>query len=59
LICELVQLFNPPYVAERSATTDLEARLAKLKPFGERLTSLLLMAFPLITAMRATSLKGF
>jgi hypothetical protein len=36
LICELVQLFDPPYIAERSATINLVARLAETKPFGER-----------------------
>jgi hypothetical protein len=36
LICELVKLFDPSYVAERSATIDLVARLAEIKPFGER-----------------------
>ena len=36
LICELVQLFDPTYVAERSVTFDLVARLAEIKPFGER-----------------------
>jgi hypothetical protein len=36
LICELVQLFDQSYVSERSATTDLVARLAEIKPFGER-----------------------
>jgi hypothetical protein len=36
LICELVHLFDQFYVAERSATIDLAARLAKIKPFGER-----------------------
>jgi hypothetical protein len=36
LICELVQLFDPSYVSERGATIDLVARLAEIKPFGER-----------------------
>jgi hypothetical protein len=36
LICELVYLFDPPYVAERSITIGLVARLAEIKPFGER-----------------------
>jgi hypothetical protein len=36
LICEFVQLFDPSYVAERSLTIDLVARLAEIKPFGER-----------------------
>ena len=36
LICELVQLFDPTYVAERSAVIDLVARLAEIKPFWER-----------------------
>ena len=36
MICELVQLFDPTYVAERSVTFDLVARLAEIKPFGER-----------------------
>jgi hypothetical protein len=33
LICELVQLFYPHYVAERSVTIDLVARLPEIKPF--------------------------
>jgi hypothetical protein len=36
LICELVQLFGQSYVSERGATIDLVARLAEIKPFGER-----------------------
>ena len=36
MICELAQLFDPSYVAERNVTFDLVARLAEIKPFGER-----------------------
>jgi hypothetical protein len=36
LTCDLVQLYNPSYVAERSTTVSLVARLAEIKPFGER-----------------------
>jgi hypothetical protein len=36
LICELVQLFDPFYVAERRVTIDLVARLAEIKQFEER-----------------------
>jgi hypothetical protein len=36
LICELVQLFDPSYVSEINATIGLVARLAEIKPFGER-----------------------
>jgi hypothetical protein len=36
LICELAQLFDQSFVAERSAAIDLVARLAEIKPFGER-----------------------
>jgi hypothetical protein len=36
LICELIQLFDPPYVAESTITTELVARLAEMKPFEER-----------------------
>jgi hypothetical protein len=34
--CELVQLFDPSYIAERSATIGLVARLAEIKPVGKR-----------------------
>jgi hypothetical protein len=37
LICELVQLFDPSYVSERSASIDIVARLAEIKSFWERL----------------------
>jgi hypothetical protein len=36
LIWELVKLFDPSCVAERSATIDFVARIAEIKPFGER-----------------------
>jgi len=36
LICKLAQLFGRSRVAERSATIDLVAPLAEMKPFGER-----------------------
>jgi hypothetical protein len=36
LICELVKLFDPSYASERSATIDLVAQIAEIKPFGER-----------------------
>jgi hypothetical protein len=36
LVCELVQLFDQLYDAESSVTIDLVARLAEIKPFGER-----------------------
>jgi hypothetical protein len=36
LIFELVQLYDPSYVSERSAASDLVARLAEAKPLGER-----------------------
>jgi hypothetical protein len=35
LICELIQLFDPPYIAERTITTGLVARLAEINPFGK------------------------
>jgi len=35
-ICEFMKLFGPSYVVERSASIDLVARLAKIKPSGER-----------------------
>jgi hypothetical protein len=31
-----MQLFGPSYIAERNITTELVARLAEIKPFGER-----------------------
>ena len=36
LIFKLAQLFDQPYVSERSNTTDLVARLTEIKSFGER-----------------------
>jgi hypothetical protein len=36
LTFELAQLFDSSCVAERRFTVDLVARLAKIKPFGER-----------------------
>ena len=36
LTFELAQLFDSSCVAESSFTVDLVARLAKIKPFGER-----------------------
>jgi hypothetical protein len=36
LICELLLLFDPLYIAERTTTTELVARLAEIKPFEER-----------------------
>jgi hypothetical protein len=36
LICELVQLFDPSYVAKRNVTFGLVMRLVEIKPFGER-----------------------
>jgi hypothetical protein len=35
LICELVQLFDQPYVAERSVTIDLVRGLSKSSRWGE------------------------
>ena len=31
-----MKLFDPSYVAERNVTFDIVARLAGIKPFGER-----------------------
>jgi len=31
-----MQLFQPPYIAERAITTELVARLSEIKPFKER-----------------------
>jgi hypothetical protein len=36
LTCDLAHLFEPFYVTERGVTIDLVARLAEIKPFGER-----------------------
>ena len=36
LICVLLKLLDQPYVDVRSVTIDLVARLAEIKPFGER-----------------------
>jgi hypothetical protein len=67
-----VQLIDPYYVAESSVTIDLVSWLAENKPFGDRSGLMARLQrdlptyitssndfSPLITAMWATSQKGF
>jgi hypothetical protein len=36
LTCKLAHLFDSSHVSEKNVTFDLVARLAEIKPFGER-----------------------